>query len=90
MPKMKPLSFDESGIRRGRLKLGFSQTEMARLLGICRRHYQKIEQYESLPNAVLALAISLLLRTTVDDLWGWLLETEVDGPEEPGELGETA
>jgi DNA-binding XRE family transcriptional regulator len=57
-------------IRERRERKRFTQGKVAGLMGIQRRHYQKIEAGEVVPSAVLAVRLAQALRCTVEDLFG--------------------
>lgn len=48
-------------IRHYRLKKGYSQEQIARLLGISLRQYQNVEKGVSLPNVITGLRLAIIL-----------------------------
>lgn len=62
-----------TAIRVARVKLKMTQVDTAAKAGLTYRHYQRIEYWEVIPNAIIALRIAKTLDTTVEDLWGDLL-----------------
>ena len=52
-------------IKKNRITKGYTQESIARKLDITTRHYQRIENYESIPNVYLAIKISDLLNVDI-------------------------
>lgn len=48
-------------IKEHRIKKGYTQEELSILLNISLRHYCRIENYENIPNFILAMKICELL-----------------------------
>lgn len=59
----------KNGIRDARLYQGLSQREIARNVGISSAAMSAIERGEHIPNAVTAILIARVLKTTVEKLW---------------------
>lgn len=68
---------EKTPIKLARIKRKLSQEQIARLLDVSLRHYQKIEYGEVLPNICTGLRLALLLETSPYELF----DTEIR-PEE--------
>ena len=60
-------------IKNYREKKGYTQEQVARLLGITLRYYQNIEQGKQKPNIIIGLNLAIILK--VDPLKLWKIET---------------
>lgn len=69
------ISMIRNNLKKLRLNLGFSQTEMSTLLGVSLRRYIDIESGKALPNLRTAFKIARNLDTSVNDIW---YETDED------------
>lgn len=56
-------------IRTARINAGYTQEQIARLLGITLRSYIKIEKGENLPNIRTGLRLAFYLRVDPYSLW---------------------
>lgn len=56
-------------IKEKRQIAGYTQEEIARLLGVTLRTYINIEQYKTLPNIMTGLALAKLLNCSPYELW---------------------
>lgn len=68
------LNFREKGtiflnIKEYREKMGYSQEQVARLLGITLRYYQNVEQGKQKPNIIIGLNLALILKVDPFILW---------------------
>lgn len=51
-----------------------TQEEAADAVGMSRRHYGAIEKYAHLPSVGLGIRIARLFNTSVEQLWGQMIE----------------
>lgn len=59
----------DSRLREARTKAGFSQEELARMLGVSRQTIVNIEKGITIPNVLLALAIAAAVAWAVSELF---------------------
>lgn len=57
-------------LRLRREKTGLSQAEVAAASGVSLRSYQCYESLETMPSVINAIRIAVVLRTTVEQIWG--------------------
>jgi DNA-binding XRE family transcriptional regulator len=53
---------------------GLSQVEIAAAAGISLKHYQNVEHYKVMPTVIIALRIAIVMRTSVEALWGDIID----------------
>ena len=57
-------------LEKARIETGYTQQEVANIVGIQKQQYQRYEYGENEPGATTAIAIAKALNSTVEDLWG--------------------
>lgn len=58
-----------NNLKFNRQKIGLTQAELAKMVGIDETHYQKIEYGTTKPNVKIALLLAQALQTIVEDLF---------------------
>lgn len=63
-------------IKELRQKKGYTQEQLARLLDVTLKHYQKIEYNKTIPNVKTGLKLAILLDSNPYKLWNVTLDEE--------------
>jgi len=63
-------------LKEARTKQGFTQTDLAELVGVSRKTINTVENSVFVPSTILALALAKALRTTVEQLFFLIRDEE--------------